>query len=198
MNKELRQRGFRRFLLVLAISVVLTVAGSEAAYLLQKEKTDRPPSQIELVIPAGAAEQIAAGVEIASIPEEMVFVAGDELVVLNQDSTSHQLGPLWIPANGRASLLLDSPSQYAYQCSFQASNYLGIDVRPPTTLFTRFQAVVLAAPATAIFLFIYSLLVFPLQNESRSNTSQLPYIRFSGTPSHQEEEGPGRVPGGEE
>jgi hypothetical protein len=155
--------GLRRFLLLLAFSLVLVWLGSEAAFIMLKEDTDRPPQQIELVIPAGAAEQVSAGEPLPSIPEKMVFVVGDTLVVKNQDAADHELGPLWIPAGTTARLQLNEPARLAYSCSFQNTRYLGVDVRQPTTWTTRLYALLLAAPATATFLFLYSLALWPLQ-----------------------------------
>ena len=157
-----------RFLVLLLASLVLVWIGSEAAYLLQRDKSDRAPRQVELVIPAGTAQKVAAGESVPGIPEEMTFVVGDVLVVKNQDGQAHQLGPLWVPANSSASLSLDKAASLAYQCSFQQSRYLGLNVRPPTTLGTRLQALFLAGPATAFFLFIYSTLVFPLQPKKKA------------------------------
>ncbi len=162
-SPSLLQLAVIRFLILLGVSVVLVWIGSEAAYLLQKDKSDRAPRQVELVIPAGTAQKVAAGEPVPSIPEEMTFVVGDVLLVKNEDTQAHQLGPMWVPANSSASLSLDQAANLAYQCSFQQSRYLGLNVRPPTTLGTRLQALFLAAPATASFLFIYSILVFPLQ-----------------------------------
>ncbi len=163
-----------RFLILLVVSTALVGIGSEAAYIFQRNEGDRAPKEVELVIPLGTAEKIAAGEPVPSIPEEMTFVVGDVLVVKNQDSTQHQLGPLWVPAKSSASLALDQVNNFAYQCSFQKSRYLGLNVRPPTTLATRFQAVILAAPATAAFLFVYSILVFPLQPKKATGKTGAP------------------------
>ncbi len=170
-NLSVMQLAVIRFLILLAASAVLVWIGSEAAYLLQKDKSDRAPRQVELVIPAGTAQRVAAGESIPSIPEEMTFVVGDVLMVKNEDTQAHQLGPLWVPANSSASLSLDQAANLAYQCSFQTSRYLGLNVRPPTTLGTRLQALFLAAPATALFLFVYSILVFPLQPKKDAGKS---------------------------
>jgi hypothetical protein len=163
-----------RFVILLAASTALVWIGSEAAFLLQKDKGDRAPKVVELVIPPGTAEKVAVGEPVPSIPEEMSFVLGDVLVVKNEDQTEHQLGPLWVPAKSSASLTLDQVNNFAYQCSFQKTRYLGLTVRPPTTLGTRLQAVFLAAPATAAFLFVYSILVFPLQPKKETRKTGVP------------------------
>ena len=168
-NQRLIRLAALRFLILLLGSTVLVWIGSEAAFRLQKDPGDRAPQEVELVIPPGTAEKVAAGEPVPSIPEEMTFVLGDVLVVKNEDAHDHQLGPLWVPAYSNASLKLEKADNFAYECSFQSSNYLGLNVRPPTTLATRFQAVMLAAPATAAFLFVYSILVFPLEPKKNAN-----------------------------
>jgi hypothetical protein len=162
-TKQILLLGGRRLLILFVISLTVVWAGSEVAFTIQKEKYDRAPQEIELVIPAGTAERVAAGEPVPSIPDEMVFVLGDTLVVSNQDLVGHQLGPLLVPPGAKASLALEQPSKYAYQCSFQPTRYLGIDVRQPTTLATRLAALGLATPPTTAFLFFYSLIVWPLK-----------------------------------
>ena len=161
--KQILLLGGRRLLILFIISLTLVWVGSEVAFAFQKEKYDRAPQEIELVIPAGTAERVAAGEPVPSIPDEMVFVLGDTLVVSNQDVVGHQLGPLVVPPGAKASLALEQPTKFAYQCSFRPTRYLGIDVRQPTDLGTRLTALGLATPPTAAFLFVYSLIIWPLK-----------------------------------
>ena len=152
-----------RMLVTVLISVALVAAINEGAHLVQKENYDRPPKTIQLVIPAGTAGRLAAGGSVQSVPDKMIFVEGDVLEVKNEDSVAHQLGPIWVPAGATGRLDLNQPNKYAYACSFSNSRYLGLDVRKPTTLGTRFTGLALAAPPTAAFLFLYGLLVFPVK-----------------------------------
>ena len=161
-----------RIAIVLLVSIVLVAAINEGAFILLKESSDRAPETAELIIPAGTSERVAAGEETPSIPDEMVFVVGDTLLVVNQDSVDHQLGPIWVPAGSNGSIVLEQAEKFAYRCSFQSSRYLGLDVRVGTTVQSRIQALSLAAPPTAVFLFIYSLLLFPFK-PSRSRDDQL-------------------------
>jgi hypothetical protein len=176
----------KRLIVVLLIASILTLGVNEAFYRLQKDPANRTPRQVVLTIPAGTAKSVAAGEEIPAIPEEMVFVVGDVLVVNNEDVESHQLGPLWIPARASASLNLDQPMRYAYNCSFQPTSYMGLDVRTPTTFWTRIQGLILAAPATVIFLFLYSLVVYPLTPKR-----QAPQTRHTPEPYTREKDSTG-------
>lgn len=170
-DSSLVRKGMKRLIIILLLSVILVWVGSEVAFYLLKENTDRAPETIELTIPDGTAEQIAVGQAVPSIPDEMVFVLGDTLVVKNNDRVNHQLGPLWIPPKSQASLVLDTADQYAYSCSFQPSQYLGLNVKQPTTWETRLVALGFAVPATTAFIFIYSLVLWPINPQPEKSKS---------------------------
>lgn len=152
----------RRFLLLLAVSAVAVWLGSELAYGAIKERFQRQPETISLTIPNGTAVKVAAGVEEASIPDELEFVVGDTLVVYNDDVEAHEVGPLFIPAGASARLLMDDARVFEVACSFRPSRYLGLAVREATTTNIRLIAIAYVAPATAIIFFLYSLAVRPL------------------------------------
>jgi len=168
-KKDLRPYWIRLGI-VFAISLLGVLAFNEVSYLLQKDEYDRAPETVKLVIPEGTAEQVAAGVDVTSIPSELVFVLGDILEVENQDTVSHQLGPLWVPAGSTASLVLEQANNYAYSCSFQTTQYLGLDVRQPTTMSTRLVGIGLAAPTMTVLVFLYSLLIFPVDKSNRKES----------------------------
>jgi hypothetical protein len=167
--KKAIRLGFRRFLVLLLISSALVWLVSEVTFQLQKGENDRAPQVHELVIPNGTAAEVSTGQKVPEIPDEMVFVVGDVLVVHNEDVADHQLGPLWIPAGTSASLLMEKAERTAYSCSFQNTKYLGLFVQEATTIGTRLSALALAAPATAMFLFVYSLIIWPLDGPEKKN-----------------------------
>lgn len=155
--------GARRFIGLFVISLIFVGLISEIGFYFQKEESDRAPKEVQLIIPEGTAARVADGEAVPSIPDTMVFTLGDTLVVKNEDVVNHELGPLWIPAGSSASLVLDQASKFAYSCSFQPSRYLGLDIKKPTTWLTRLAAFGLATPATAFFLFFYSIVIWPLK-----------------------------------
>lgn len=163
MDKTILQAAARRGVIIFAISFLFVFAFSETAYLLTQSDQDRPPQEVELVIPAGTAEKVASGEAEPSIPQEMTFVPGDTLVVKNEDTADHQLGPLFIPAGTSASLPLQKAANYEYDCSFQPTQFFGVSVRQQATFNFRFFAIAYATPATAVFIYVYSLAVFPLK-----------------------------------
>jgi hypothetical protein len=157
-----------RLLIVSLISFAVVLIFSEVAFYFQNDRSlNRSPTTVEIVIPAGTAQKVASGEELPSIPNEMVFVLGDVLVVKNEDSVTHQLGPLYIPAGSTAALPLNESDNFTLGCSFQNNRYLGMDVRQPTTLATRLFALFTAGPATILFVFLNSLIFFPIKQEEK-------------------------------
>jgi len=151
---------------ILAISLVFALVFNEATYLLQKDPSDRAPRTIELVIPEGTADQVEAGERTPSIPAELVFVVGDVLEVRNEDTVSHQLGPIWVPPGTTGRLVMEQVDRLSYSCSFQTDRYLGLEIRPPTTMGTRVAGLFLTVPTLATLLFLYSLAAYPLKKSS--------------------------------
>ena len=157
----------KRFLFSLLIGLLLGAAISEIPFLFLQE-TARPPQDILLTIPLSTAEQVARGEKPPSIPESMIFVVGDILVVQNQDVVDHKLGPLWIPAKSSARLSLDQEENLAFECSFQPGNYFGLDVRQPLTLSTRINGTLRAGLPMGIMIALYSLVMPSKKKENAS------------------------------
>jgi len=157
----------KRLLISLLAGLLLGVAIGEIPFLFLRE-TVRPPQEITLTIPAGTAEQVSRGEQPPSIPSNMVFVVGDTLVVNNQDTVDHKLGPLWIPPNSSARLSLNQEENFAYECTFQKGSYFGLDVREPLTLSTRLDGILRAGLPVAILIALYSLVMPVKKNENAS------------------------------
>lgn len=148
----------KRILVSVLLGLVVATVTTEISYQVLKRE-NREPQEIELVIPAGTAQEIANGQTPPSIPEDMNFVVGDTLVVVNQDEVDHQLGPLWIPPGTSASLNLDTEENYILDCSFQPGKVFGIDVLQPVTFGTRLTGILFAGfPLGALFA-VYSIVI---------------------------------------
>lgn len=148
----------KRVVISMLLGITLAAITTEVAYQVLKRE-NREPERVKLIIPAGTSESIAKGEVPPSIPEDMNFVVGDTLVVVNQDEVDHQLGPMWIPAGTSASLNLDTEQNYILQCSFQPTKVFGLDVKQPVTLTTRIVGILFAGfPLGALFS-VYSVLL---------------------------------------
>ena len=190
VQKSILNKIARRLVICSLIALVFVFAISEIAFRFQRDRVPRDPQTVNLVIPSGTADRIAAGEPVPSIPDEFKFLVGDILTVENQDEIDHQLGPVWVPPGTSASLVLEEVNNFAYACSFKPSRYLGIYVRQATTLATRFTALILAVPPTAMILLVYSLLIYPLEGKkeiaaarakSRSSPQDVPVTQESGS-----------------
>ncbi len=151
---------FRRIGWAMLIGLVIGAAINEVTFVLLRESS-RPPQTIELVIPPGAAEMVARGEQPPSLPASMTFVAGDVLLIRNQDSAAHQMGPLWIPAGSEARLTLETTGSFADACSFQSTNSFNFDVREPLTAWTRLRGILMAGVPLGILLSLYALVAWP-------------------------------------
>ncbi len=145
----------KRILISLLIGIAIGAAISEITFLFLRE-TARAPKAIVLTIPAGTAELVARGEQPPALPENMIFVVGDLLIVKNEDSVDHQMGPLWIPAGASGHLQLSNEENLAYECSFQTSSYIGLDVREPVTIGTRVYGILFAGIPLGVLIAIYS------------------------------------------
>lgn len=155
----------KRILISMFIGLVVGALLSEISFIFLQE-TARPPQEIVLTIPAGTAERVARGEQPPSMPEEMIFVVGDVLVMKNEDNVDHRLGQLWIPANASARLALDEEQNMAFECSFQAGNYFGLDVRQSLTWGTRIYGIFFAGVPLGILILLYSFVIPPKQKEN--------------------------------
>lgn len=158
-----------RFGLALIIGVTAGWVISEVSYQTTKDSNKRDQAgSVEIIIPAGTAARIAAGEDALSLPPKMTFVVGDLLIVRNQDSVSHQLGPVWVPAQSSGVLEMGSASSYIYACSFEVDKVLGIDVLPSLTLGMRIQGALTIGMPSAVMIGLYSFLIFPLKQKNRA------------------------------
>jgi hypothetical protein len=148
----------RRIIFSLLIGIGISAVFTEVAYYLFRETT-RPPKTIELTIPVGTADSVAHGEQPPSLPENMDFVVGDVLLVKNQDVVDHQLGPLWIPAGTSAQLKIAQEGQVAYECSFQTTKYLGLDVHEALTPSTRLSGIFFAGLPLGVLIALYSVVM---------------------------------------
>jgi len=148
----------KRIGISILIGIVLGAVISEFSFIFLQE-TARPPRDVVLTIPAGTAEKVARGEQPPSIPQDMVFVVGDTLIVMNQDNVDHKLGQLWIPASSSARLALNEEQNMAFECSFQPGNYFGLDVRQSLTLGTRIYGMLYAGVPLGILIAVYSFVV---------------------------------------
>lgn len=84
---------------------------------------------VELVLPPGTAEQVAAGRRPAVLPDRLVLRRGDTLAIRNEDAVVHRLGSVVIPPAhtvrvGVTSALLATSG---IVCSFHPGGSVGVE-----------------------------------------------------------------------
>jgi hypothetical protein len=156
-----------RIIVSMLIGLLIGVAINEITFTFLRS-TARAPKVIELVIPAGTAEKVARGETPPTIPDSMTLVVGDTLLVKNNDTANHELGPLWIPAGSSASLALDAAESYAYTCSFQPGQYFGLDVHEALTTGTRIYGILYSGLPLGVLIALYTL-VMPAKKKEEKN-----------------------------
>ena len=157
-----------RILISMLVGLIIAGLVSEVAFRSLGNTKSRPPQIVNLTIPPGTAEKVASGQSIIS--QDMVFVVGDTLVLTNQDSVAHTLGPLFIPPGTSASLKLNTPEKLTYSYSFEPSQFFGLDVRDALTLSTRISGILLAGIPMGLLLSVYSIIAWPTKKSASQNT----------------------------
>lgn len=152
----------KRIAFSLAIGLLIGIALSEITFSFLG-RTARAPQTIAVTVPLGTADLVARGEQPPTLPQGMTFVVGDVLLINNEDSVDHQLGPLWVPAGASGQLVLGKPESLAYECSFQADNYIGLDVYEPLTWGTRVYGILFAGIPMGILIALYAS-ILPAKN----------------------------------
>jgi hypothetical protein len=155
-----------RFLICIAAGILIAIPLSELGFYMEGNNTSRSPKSIVLDIPPGTSAKVAQGISV--LPQDLTFVLGDTLVVNNQDSVAHTLGPLFIPAGSSASLSLNHIGNLSYVCSFQPTKYQGLNVQDALSPFTRFEGIFIAGFPLGILFGLYSLILRPLKKKAAS------------------------------
>lgn len=152
-----------RYLWLFGLALIGSLALSWAVneYFWRAILGDRPPQQMELVIPPGTARRVAAGEAIPSIPAHWSFMVGDVLLLRNEDETAHQVGPFWVPAGTTARIPFERPSTVSFACTIHPSRYIGVEVRPRADPLTKLMAVLAFGLPLAAVMGLLALAYFP-------------------------------------
>jgi hypothetical protein len=159
---------FKRVGLGVLVGLALGAVLSEAAFYFLDSGETRPPGVIEIDIPPGTAARVAQGQSDPNLPADLDFVLGDTLLVKNQDSVVHQLGPLLIPPGTSSTMKLESAQDYAVSCSFQPSQYLGLNIGSPLTPAIRLVGILEAGLPMGFLFALYTLIAVPARKSVRA------------------------------
>lgn len=167
MQAGVRKKLVIRFIISLVIAFLFGFFISETSFQILTKNTEREVEDYQIIIPIGTAKRIENGFPIPSIPDSMVFFEGDRIIVKNEDEISHQLGPIWVPAGSTGTLALEKPQIYSLACTFQPTKLMGLEVRQRLTNDIRFQGILAIGLPSGILLWLFSIVIFPLESKIR-------------------------------
>ncbi len=117
-----------RTLVSILAGLLLCGAVSATSWVVLSGGPTRAAEAVELVIPAGTAEKIQQGDASSPIPRDLSLVQGDVLLVQNDDSVDHNLGPYVVRAGETLTVPLSQSGSSAFLCSFHPSGGIGLSV----------------------------------------------------------------------
>jgi hypothetical protein len=155
-----------RLIVSVVIALIASLGISELTYRMV-EGTTAQPQEYELIIPVGTSERLAKGEQVVGLPKQLTFVEGDVIVVINQDTVSHQLGPIWVPAGATGKLALERPVNYSMECSFLPEEQMGLAVEPRVNSGDRMRAMLSMGLPTAVILWLFWLVAMPPKSKEQ-------------------------------
>lgn len=84
----------------------------------------------ELVIPAGTGDEIARGGNPLELHSTWSYYTGDVLMIDNQDTVSHQIGPWSIAPGSVFAVELQPEVGGSFACSLLPAGQISLDVQP--------------------------------------------------------------------
>jgi plastocyanin len=109
--------------LALGLGLLAVVAGLVgASFLLDRSS----PETIEVVVPLGAGEQLAAGEPLDLLPARLEVEVGDTLIIDNRDTADHQVGPYVVGAGERLEQTFTSEGRLEGVCTIHPSGEIAI------------------------------------------------------------------------
>jgi hypothetical protein len=162
MESGVQKKLIIRFIISMVVAFIFGFLVSEASFQILTRNTEREVADIQIVIPHGTAQRVEKGYPVPSIPESMISFEGDRIIVENNDEVSHQLGPIWVPADSSGVLTLEKPQTFSLACTFQPTKVMGIEVRPRLTNNIRFQGILAICLPSGILIWLFSIVVLPV------------------------------------
>lgn len=122
------RRGIRFAGVVVATVAVMWVLSSAALLIYTADTRDQTTR--ELRIPLGTASAIRDGANPLNIPASWDFIAGDELVLVNEDTSDHWIGQWHVAAGGTTTVQLQPVYAGVLTCSLHPAGEISIIVEP--------------------------------------------------------------------
>ena len=101
--------------LALAVLALATVVGL-GAWATACGSDEPEPRTIEIVVPAGTGERLAAGEKVVVMPARLEFTVGDQIRIRNEDSVEQSVGPYVVQAGEELLLRYGKEGTYEGYC----------------------------------------------------------------------------------
>ena len=125
------------------VPVAIVVAGvglalvlAALAYVMVSDRSSgasaasATPSTYGVVIPKGTGKRIASGFHLFLIPADLQLHVGDSLVVVNEDTQVHEVGPFSVRPGETMVHTFVEPGRFVGACTFHPAGEVAIEVFP--------------------------------------------------------------------
>lgn len=127
MRRRLLAVGVVGALLVVGVGVALVAADGDDGPTI--EVTDgEGPADHDYVIPRGTAERIAAGEEVAIVPQRLEAKVGETIRIRNDDDAGANVGIFYVGAGETVRMTFTSPGELKGTCDVHPSGEFTIAV----------------------------------------------------------------------
>lgn len=125
---EPRALGRSQRLLIAVGAIGLLLVVSLGGFALLWDGGD--PGGLTLVIPEGAAATLEYPTidSAIAVPTELVFERGEVLTIRNEDTAANRAGPWVLGAGETLRMKFDTPGEYSYLCTVDASENVTVTV----------------------------------------------------------------------
>jgi hypothetical protein len=121
----------RSRLLWLGLSALVVLAAGALTLLMTREPDPRSGIDHQFVVPAGTGSTLDAGGSVDILPRDLEVHVGDRIVVFNEDTRSHEVGPWTVPAGDTFTFRFKAVGRYDSHCSLHSGGgRFFIDVLP--------------------------------------------------------------------
>lgn len=96
--------------------LVLTAAVMAAVGLAACGSDDAAPEVVEIVVPLGTGERLAAGEDVVLMPQRLEMRVGDSLYIRNEDTVEHSVGPYVVRPDSANQFKYGKPGVYEGYC----------------------------------------------------------------------------------
>jgi plastocyanin len=128
-------RGLAVAIFVAGLGLALLLAA--VAYLVASDQASQDPAaspaepaSFGVVIPKGLGKRIASGYHYFLIPEDLQLHVGDSLVVVNDDTQVHEVGPFFVRPGETLTHTFTEPGTFIGACTFHPVGQVKIEIFP--------------------------------------------------------------------